>query len=101
MRNGLAGYADAISQRKRNGKQRTARSPNGRTLTNDMDVWFTRDVDGTLYMHFTEPVVCKTGGCHWQSIPFRNMVNMDGTPIDEELSNLNPTDKPLKAKLKI
>lgn len=66
-----------------------------------MDVWFTRDIDGTLYMHFSEPVMSRVGGYHWQSLPFKNMMNIDGTPIDEELANLKPSDKPIKAKLKL
>ena len=66
-----------------------------------MDVWFTKDEDGTVYMHFTEPVMSPVGGKHWQSLPFRSMVNMDGTPVAEELSKMKPCGKPLKAKIRI
>lgn len=68
---------------------------------NNMYVWFTRDNDGTLCMHFTEPVENTLGGFHWQSFPYRHMLNINGTPIDEKLANLKPSDKPIKAKLKI
>lgn len=66
-----------------------------------MDVWFARDCDGRLHLHFTEPVMDDISGLHWQSFPYTSMINVDNTPFDEMLADLKPTDKPVKMKIKL
>ncbi len=66
-----------------------------------MDVWIARDENGQLFMYFNEPIIDYTSGIHWQSFPYKHMVNIDSTPIAEKLKDLKYTDKPVKAKLKL
>jgi len=65
-----------------------------------IEAYIARDSDGRLFLHFNEPKIDNLGGMHWQSLPYRSMINLDNTPLDEIYKNLEFKDNPIKIKIK-
>lgn len=65
-----------------------------------VDVYIARDSDGSLFMHFSEPVTDMTGGGHWRSLPYKSMICLDGTPLAEAFESLGFSDNPVRIKIK-
>jgi len=65
-----------------------------------IDVYIARDSDGSLFLHFNEPVIDNVGGKHWQSLPYKSMINLDNTPLNEMYCDLKFEDEPVKIKIK-
>lgn len=66
-----------------------------------MNIWIARDEDGRLFMHFIEPIRDYIGGMHWQSFPYKSMINIDNTPIAEKFKDLKYSDEPIKIKISL